>query len=341
MDVESVGRTALVLADRVPQVLQIFEILKKGRVSELSLTSHGSTIHDLAKEENIVIRGSIAGGNILLREHRLDLKDVKGNATISHGILEGENIEARLGSARGTKGLLRLDLKGEPKRFRLDIAVSADVAELPSYLKGVVEDQAFLTELELIKDVRGEASGRLVLDRRARGTLVNVDVRAFSLHALYPRFPYPLDIRGRFSYDGPMATIIVNDVSGEAGKSSFSQLSGRLSLDEEPYLGVTSAAGTIVLDEIYPWLSSFEWAKGELKSFGSVKGVVRLDALNAKGPLTRPKIWQFQAQGHVENIALAARGLPGTVEVKSGNFEAGPEQLSLLSLSKPISRIRH
>ena len=332
VDVESVGRTALVLADRVPQVLQIFEILKKGRVSELSLTSHGSTIHDLAKEENIAIRGSITGGNILLREQRLDLKDVKGSATISHGILEGENIEARLGSARGTKGLLRLDLKGEPKRFRLDIAVSADVAELPSYLKGVVEDQAFLTELELIKDVRGEASGRLVLDRRARGTLVNVDVRAFRLHALYRRFPYPLDIRGRFSYDGPMTTIIVNDVSGEAGKSSFSQLSGRLSLDEEPYLGVTSAAGTIVLDEIYPWLSSFEWAKGELESFGSVKGVVRLDALNAKGPLTRPKIWQFQAQGHVENIALAARGLPGTVEVKSGNFEAGPEQLSLLSL---------
>ena len=102
----------------------------------MSLTSHGSTIHDLAKEENIVIRGSITGGNIFLPEHRLDLEDVKGIATISRGILEGENIEARLGSARGTKGLLRLDLKGEPTRFHLDIAVTADVAELPPYLKG-------------------------------------------------------------------------------------------------------------------------------------------------------------------------------------------------------------
>jgi hypothetical protein len=332
VDVESLGKTALFLADRVPLVQAVFEILKKGRVSGLNLTSHGKTIHDLAKEENIVIRGSITGGNILLREHRLDLKAVKGIATISHGILEGENIEARLGSARGTKGLLRLDLKGEPTRFRLDIAVSADLAELPCYLRDMVEDQAFLTELELIKDVRGDASGRLVLDRRANGTVVNADVQAFSLHALYQRFPYPLNIRGKFSYDGSMGTIILDGVSGEAGKSSFSQLSARVSLEKEPYLGVTSAAGTIVLDEIYPWLSSFESMKSSLERFGSMKGVVRLDALHAKGPLARPAMWQFQTKGREENITVAARGFPGTVEVRTGSFEAGPEQLSLLSL---------
>ena len=181
VDVESVRRTGLFLAGRVPLVQSIFEILKKGRVPELSLTSRGRTMHDLTKEENVVIRGSITGGNIFIREHRLDLEDVKGNAVISRGVLEGENIEARLGNARGTKGLLRVDLKGEPVPFHLDIVVRAEVAEIPFYLKSLVEDQAFLGELELIKEVRGDASGRLVLDQRASGTRVSVDVQAFSI----------------------------------------------------------------------------------------------------------------------------------------------------------------
>ena len=67
VDVESVRRTVLFLAGRVPAVRSVFEILKKGRVPGLNLTSRGSTIHDLAREENIVIKGSITGGNIFLR----------------------------------------------------------------------------------------------------------------------------------------------------------------------------------------------------------------------------------------------------------------------------------
>lgn len=331
-DVESVRKMVLFLAGRVPLVQSVFDILKKGRVSELSLTSRGRTIHDLAKEENVIIRGSITGGNIFIRERRLDLEDVRGNAVISRGILEGENIEARLGNARGTKGLFRIDLKGEPVPFHLDIVVRADVAELPFYLKSLVEGQAFLRELELIKEVRGDASGRLVLDQRASETRVSVDVQAFSLHALYQRCPYPLDISGKFSYDGPTATIMVEDISGKAGKSSFSRLSGQISFEKEPYLGVTSGAGTIALDEIYPWLLSFESMKGSLETLGSAEGIIKLDALHAKGPLAQPTSWQFQVKGHVENVAVTARGFPGTVEVKRGNFEAGPEQLSLLSV---------
>jgi hypothetical protein len=332
VDVESVRGPVLFLAGQIPLVQSVFEILKKGRVSGLKLTSRGSTIHDLAKKENVVVRGSITGGSIFLREPRLDLEEVKGIAVISAGILEGENLEARLGNARGTKGLLRLEFKGEHTRFHLDIAVRADVAELPFYLKGLVEDQAFLTELDLIKEVQGDASGRLILDQRASGTQISVEVQAFSLHALYQRFPYPLEISGKFSYDGPTATITVGGVSGKVGRSTLSHLSGQLKLEKEPHLAVTSAVSTIALDEIYPWLLSFESVKESLERLDSVKGTVKLDALHADGPAARPAIWQFQAKGHVENIAVAVRGFPGTVEVKRGNFEAGPEQLSLSSV---------
>ncbi len=329
VDVESVRRTGLFLAGRLSFVQSILEILRKGRVPEMSLTSRGSSIRDLATLENIRIQGSITGGNIFIAEPRLDIEDVKGDAVIARGIIEGRNLEARLDTAKGTKGLFRVDLKGEPEPIHLDISIDADVAKLPLFLRNVVQDEAFLRELDLIKELRGDASGRLVLDRRASGTQVTVDVKAFTLHALYQRVPYPLEIRGKFLYDQPTAKIVVGDVSGKAGNSSFSQFSGQLGLEKEPYLGVTSGAGAIVLDEIYPWLLSVESMRAVLEGVGSAKGILKLDALQVKGPLSQPRSWQFQVKGHVQNVAVTSPRLPVPVELKGGNFEAGPEQLSL------------
>jgi hypothetical protein len=329
VEVESVRRTGLFLAGRLSFVQSIFEILRKGTVPEMSLTSRGSTIGDLATLENIRIQGSITGGNIFIAEPRLDMEDVKGEALIARGIIEGRNLEARLGTAKGTKGLFRVDLKGEPEPFHLDIFIDTDVAKLPLFLRGLVEDEGFIRELDLIKEVRGDASGRLVLDRGASGTRVSVDVKTFTLHALYQRFPYPLDIRGKFLYDQPTARIVVEGVSGKAGDSSFSQLTGQLSLEKEPNLGITSGAATIVLDEIYPWLLSVESMKAVLKAVDSAKGIINIDALRLQGPISQPTGWQFQVTGHVQNVAVISPRLPAPVEVKGGNFEAGPEQLSL------------
>ena len=295
----------------------------------MSLTSRGSSIRDLATLENIRIQGSITGGNIFIAEPRLDIEDVKGDALIARGIIEGRNLEARLDTAKGTKGLFRVDLKGEPEPFHLDISIDADVAKLPLFLRNLVQDEAFLRELDFIKELRGDASGRLVLDRRATGTQVTVDVKEFTLHALYQRVPYPLEVRGKFSYDGPAARIMVDGLSGNAGKSSFSRLSGQLTLEGEPFINVTSGSGVMLLDEVYPWLLSFESVQNSLEKGGSAKGILKLDTLQVQGPLSQPKGWQFQAKAHAENVTVASPRLPLPVEITSGDFEAVPEQLSL------------
>ena len=329
VDVESVRSAALFLLSRQPVAQSIFDILRKGRVPELNLTSRGRTIPDLANEENIVIRGSMTGGNIFIPDQRLDLKEVGGNAVISRGVLEGKDLEARLGNARGTAGLLRVDLKSEPTQFRLDIGVKADIAELPFYLKNLIGEEGFTRELDLIKELRGGASGRLVLDRRASGTQVSVDVQPFTLYAVYQRFPFPLELHGKFSYDGPAARIMVDGLSGRAGKSFFSQVSGQLTLEGEPFIKVTSGSGTILLDEVYPWLLGFESVQNGLEKIGSAKGSLTLDTVHLQGPISQPKGWQFQAGGRVQDVVVSSPRLPVPVEIKSGNFEAGPEQLSL------------
>lgn len=327
--VESLAKPALFLCGHLHAVRSTFEILKRGRVTGLTVASLGRSISDLARTENVVVQGTIAGGSISLPESGIDLEGVKGKATISRGVIEGKDLEARLGNTQGTKGMLRLDLKGEPVPFHLDVAVRADLAELPPYLKRFVQNEPFLKELDLIEGVTGDASGQLVLEGRPGGMEVGMDVKAFDLHALYGRFPYPLEVRGGFSYDERGASIMVQDISVQAGRSAFSRLSGQVRLGKEPHLNVTSGAGTLRVDEIYPWLLSFESTKGVLGKIGSAKGVVTFDTLYAEGPLFLPESWRFRAGGRVEDIVVASKRLPAPLEVRGGSFEAGPEQFSL------------
>jgi hypothetical protein len=329
VDVESVRKASLFLAGRLSFVRSIFQILKKGNVPEMSLSSQGRTIDDLATKERIVIRGSIIGGNIFIDKPRLDIEDVTGNALIERGVIEGRNLQGRLGTAKGTKGLFRIDLKRDPEPFHLDVSVDADGADLPAHLRDLVRDETFQRELDLIEEVRGKASGRLVVDRGARGTEVAVEVKAFTLHALYQRFPHPLELSGKFRYDQSTATIAVGDLSAKSGTSFTTQLSGKLNLQKEPHLQIASGPSAITLDEVYPWLSSLAPLRDVFKNVDSAKGVVRLDDMHLEGPLSEPGRWQFQARGSVENLAVAAERLPAPVRVSSGSFKIGPEQLSL------------
>jgi len=332
IDVESVRSTALFLGGHSHTVQSIFEIVRKGRIPVMTLTSHGRLLSDLAKEENIVIKGNMTGGNIVIDEPYLDLEDVTGSAMISRGILEAKDSEARLGSAHGSAGSLRIDLDSDPTLFHLEVFVKADVAHVPGFLKEVVEDKDFTQELDLIKEVRGDASGLLVLDRPKRETDVYVDVKNFSLRAEYERFPYPIEANGRFLYDDAKGRIMVENLSGRAGKSSFSRLTGEISIEKEPRLNVTSCAASILLDEIYPWLASFQSLQGLLKTVDSAKGTMKIDTVQMRGVMTKPESLQFHVEGGVQNATLSSPELHDPALLASGTFKAEPEQLSFSAI---------
>ncbi len=334
VDVESVREATLFFAGQIPDVQSVFDVVRKGRVSAMSITSRAHALGDLTKEENFVIRGKMTQGNIYIREKQLDIQEAKGNAVISNGILEGSDLEGRLGDAKGTGGRLKIDFKPDLIPFRVDIMVQkANLAHLPFYLRNLVENETLTRELDLIHEIRGDGSGRLVLDRSGKDIQVIVDVTTFSLHALYKRFPYPLEVSGKFSYDDAAGKIRVADLAGKAGQSSFSKLTAELGLDEKRGFAVTSGTASAVLEEIYPWLMSFEPIKDALKKVESAKnGIINLNGMQVKGLLSQPESWQFQVGGSVQNVTLTSPELPVSFEFASGTFEAKPEQLSFSSV---------
>lgn len=335
MDIPSARKVALSLVGEIPVVQKIFDIVKGGRLPLITFAAHGNSLEDLGKLENIIIKGNILDGEIFVPELDLDLKKVKGDVTISKGILQGHNLEARWGNSRASQGTLKLGLEEENAPFHLDMAIEADLAQLSPLLKRLIDNEAFQKEAALIEDAKGSATGKLVLGESLTDINISVEISRFDLWANYKHIPYPLQLHGRdSSFQGTKA--VVKDLSGSLGRSSFSGLSMQLNWDKAPYLEVKSGKMGIILEEIYPWLASFEALNSNLKNIESVKGAAELLTLKVKGPLLEPENWHFQSTGEVKNLKIKTRLYSETLEVISGSFKITEKDIAITDLQAKL-----
>ncbi len=330
VDVYSTREVARALMGKFQITQKIFDIVKGGKVPLITLNARGSSVADLRKKENILIKGNIVEGNIFVPRAHLYFEDVSGDVVISKGTLEGRNLEARWGNAHGREGILRLGLKGKNAPLHLETMMEVDLSQVPPLLGRLIRNETFVKEIVRTYEIKGKALGRLVLGESTESIKMRIDVSELNLFAHYQRIRYLLEIqRGQLSYDYNGRKIGVKNLSGKLGKSSFSELIARLSFEKAPYLEILSGKSVVFLGEVYQWLSSFEGLNGALQALKSVRGTVALSALNLKGPLLSPKKWHFRMAGELENLALDSTLFPSPIAVTKGIFEAIPEKLSL------------
>jgi hypothetical protein len=335
MDVPSARETALALAGDVSITQKIFNIVRGGTIPLITFRSQGISFNDLGKTENFTLEGNMNKGNIYVPGADLDLKEVNGDVVIEMGILRGENLEARLENERGREGTLKLGLKGGDAPFHLDMMVESDLTQLPPLLKRLVKNKDFIKEVNQISDVRGKALGRLILGESIKKISVKLDISEINLAAHYEHIPYLLEInRGQFSYDGKK--IRGQDLDGSMGKSSFSGLTLQLDLEKDPHLEILSGGGHISMDEVYPWLQSYETISDALKDFKTVQGDVSLSAIEVKGPLLKPGDWKYSISGKVNKLDLDSTFFPDTLSVEKGKLEVSEDRLAFTDTQAKI-----
>jgi hypothetical protein len=321
LDVLSTRKAVLCLVGDIPNVDRVFEILRGGHVPWMTLRARGNRLSDLKNLDNVVIKGTIDHGNILVPHAELDLTEVRGETTISRGILQGKDLEAKLGHSFGHEGDLIIGLRNEDEVFHLDIMVQANLAQLPPVLKRVVKNEDFVREVSLFEEVKGNAIGRLVLGEEKSSIRARVDVSEFNINAKYRRVPYPLKIhQGRLCYS--ITEIDLSGLKGELGASSFSDLRVGIDFSQASYLSVESGELHLSIDEIHPWLSSFE----ALPLFHSLKdttinGTLLFSNLNLKGPLRSPEDWLVLATGKAHEFVFDSNLFPGPIKVSEGDFD--------------------
>ena len=125
IDVASTRQVALTLSGKNNVVKDIFDIVKGGSIPSITLKAKGNSLSDLGNMDNMVIQGQLYDGVIRIPDIQFDLKDFAGEVVISRGILQGENLRARLCgiSMAGT-------LKVSPPNVEFDLEAIAKDHEL-------------------------------------------------------------------------------------------------------------------------------------------------------------------------------------------------------------------
>jgi hypothetical protein len=322
VDVFSTRKAALAVAGKERVIKGIFDVLKGGRVPLIRIHARGNQVSDLTKLENMRIEGSLEMGKISVSQVGIDFRQVHGKVVIAQGILEGSKIEAQWDKERLNGGALKLGLRGKDAPFHLEAVIDTDLAKLPPLLKRLVKNETFQKELSRIHDLRGNARGRLILGESMRAIQVTVEVTELNLFAHHAAVPYDIEIKeGHFTYR-QKKEIGLDALGGRLGASFIRGFSAALTLEKEPYLEITSGELEVSLEEIYPWLVSFEALGTPLKDVGHVAGSLILSQLRGRGPLYRPGAWHFNTTGEIRGARVETSLLPGAVKVQRSGFHA-------------------
>ena len=337
INADSVRQITLALADESEIIRNIFDIIRGGHVPWMSFQTQGHSMAELGSLENIVIKGRMTRGKIFIPGAELDLEDVNGDAVISDGILNGDNLQARMGKTRGQRGTLKLGLNDAIAPLQLKIGVQADLAQLPPVLNRIVDDADFIKELAKITDVNGSASGILILGDDLNSLRATVKVSKAELSARYDRIPFPIILKGgQFIYDG--SRIAIEKFDADIGKSSVRQFSSAINWSGTPKLNFETKSATLNLAEIKSWLLTFENYKENLGYIRTLDGNAGVEELSINGPFLNPQDWEFIFRGNLNNLKIDSNQLPHSLRIGKGQFSWSQAGFALTDMDASLGK---
>lgn len=337
IDVDAVRRMTLALAGESGIIKDVFDIIRGGYVPRISVQTGGRSMAELGMMENIVIKGQMNRGKLFIPGAELDLVDVYGDALIADGVLNGDNLKARLGKTDGQNGRLQLGLNEAIAPLKLQINVNADLAQLPPVLNRIVDDADFSTELAKIRDVNGTASGVLILGDTLDDLRAEVNVSRAEMSARYDRIPYPIHLAGgRFTYKGQR--IAVDRFKARIGKTTINQLSSTIRWSGTPSLVVKTAGANLNLNEIHSWLMSLEDFQKKAAFLQSADGTVAVAELSVKGPFFNPQAWKWKGNGTFDSLRIDSKRFPRQLHVTGGQFSGSQKSINFAEVDASLGK---
>jgi hypothetical protein len=337
IDVAATRKVALAAAGTNDVIQNIFNIIKGGTVPLVTVTDQANAPGDLGDLDNLVIRAQIQHSDVIIPGVQLEVTDTGGDVVISRGILSAEKLQTKLGNTAAQNGQLKLGLTQDVMPIEVEADIQADMADLPAILKRLIDDKDVRKQLDLIQDLQGSTNGKLVLGGDTDQIKVSVSASDIQLSARYQEIPYPVAItNGHFTYGENR--IGWGQLNGRIGGSSFAGLSGGLELAKNGRLEITSGRSRILATEILAWMSAYEKMRELAKYYGGGKSIIRLSAINLRGPLKDFRKWRFNIAGDIEDLVLQnLPERPGPLKIASLKFNVDPQtfryfggQLSML-----------
>jgi uncharacterized protein involved in outer membrane biogenesis len=212
LDVDQIRTAALQLAGNQPVMQRIFDIVRGGRMPELTISIKAPDGGHEQMTTRIGFQGRLTDGRIVVRHDLLLLDAVKGQVSLEKGRLSAEHVGARLGNSVSQNGTLQLGLMDGTRAFSLDTEIDADMSELAATLKRLADSQKAADLLDQLPPISGHAIGRLWLGDSLERITARIDANGY-IDAL----DAAVNISGKFDGLPSAQTTMQLDLSGPMG----------------------------------------------------------------------------------------------------------------------------
>ena len=319
-------RLALDLFKKNDICLDLFDIIRSGEAPEIQI-SFENTLADLFDPKTMIIRGRIDKGVIKIPKTDLIPTDVSGTVTVTDGILKTEIEQGKIASTTLHTGTLQVDLLSDNTLFNGTFGLNTDLSMLPTILTDLLPDTLLAQEMQLLSNVRGHAQGELILDHHGNELLVGVQVKNIRLNCRYSRLPGQVTVtKGNFRFFGN--SIFIDNMSGSIADNRFTNLTGSIDMSQnidlniapDFFMDITADIAEFELSSLFPWLIGFVPLRENFGPITCAKGLVCLDSLDIKGPVSRPEELVYDVSGKFMDLTLGTAHHPGEISDLNGRF---------------------
>lgn len=310
---------AMGLAPDLLQVKELFHRVKGGRLNHLRLEVQGRTRDGALEFLQARMRGELEAGEMLLPEPLGSLRSASGSMLVSHGFLELSSLAGSMDGGRIRGGSLRMHLVDPMAPLHLEAELEADLQNIPTLLESWPQGAALRGQMRDLYRVRGEASGRILVDGSRDSPRLGLRLGELRLFARHREIPYAVEIQGGTLELSPEG-IILDRLRGTVGSSSFSELSGILDPQGEGWMDLRLGEGTLELEEVWSWLGDRLQRLVPSWELESVEGRLLIQEGRISGPLRAVENWEGNLTAKLEAQAWCGP-LGGILRISGAQME--------------------
>ncbi len=329
---EVAKQLALPWTTGTPEVERYARMITAGELRELQARLQLDQINQW--QTAIAARGTLAGAAMRLERPDLSLREVSARLELAQGKLIAEEVQAASGNSAIQSGRIALDFAAAPTRMSANARWRADLDQALAFTRRQLAASE-RAKLDSLRALTGSAQGSVALS----GTFDNLQVLAeaaqIRAQASLDQIPWPINVTGaQVRFDGN--ALAVQGLGGTIGKSTFSQCSGRVTLDAAAKLRIDACGADLAAVELFDWASRRfplpDAAKGLRVLVG--RGLVQVHGLS--GPLADPGKWSGDTSVTPRGLRLTHPEAPGPLRLDGGSVRVDPGALQIAGVKAEL-----
>jgi len=335
IDIAQAREASLAMAPKNKVVSQLFDILRRGTASSISVTFHGNTVKTLFDGKKMVLEGSAENAVVKIPGTRLMAADVTGRARVTQGVLDITADKGQVENSHIRQGQLGIDLMNHQDiGFKGTFDLDVDLSEVPGILISLLPDTRLATEMAHVSQIQGRVDTRLDLNRPPGQKNVTVLVSAdpFSGTGYYDRIPFPVSIsKGRFQYSKDR--VVLTGFSGGIGTNPFTGVTAQVDFSQNALVTLSAKTLDLNIADILSWKQVYPTLKPYMGPVAQAQGRLTFDQINFTGPAFAPDQWTWKLSGTGTDIQAGFSRDFREIQHGSGRFTISEKTVSVENIT--------